>query len=450
MDVVQCLQDGVDEDLNLEYKDKRADSSSIVKELVAFCNANGGTLVLGVREDDGNIEEIQDVDFAEREEAINQCISNRVRPPIQFAWEKHIIDGNTVVSLSVDDTEHLHSFSENNQPIHPRRQGSTKHYMDSQEIRHYLEGAISTPEEEEQEYSPVEKTTEESATVVDQPEIFFTPIPDGYINRVCTFSPVFWPQNPYSATIPLGGPTNDELIDIFSSLNSTFEFDQNRSWFTIHQSTGAWFGRGVQNYLSALVNEEYRFDQVPEEYELEVYKNSVGVFVAEIGAPYPESNMIVHVEPWHESDHCRRMNIEIIFEGLPLDTRPLDEFLNEIDAGMTNAKQVSISNQRFPQVDQLPVKEVGLISSPWEDEFVSDAICANPFFENQEVLSDYLNLNQVGGMAEYLSIPGHLRDHHPVDESNEYDATGFTVTPFDEIGERIPVTLHNIDFQINW
>jgi predicted HTH transcriptional regulator len=48
MDVVRCIDDELDESLTLEYKDEQADNKDIVKELVAFCNARGRTLILGL------------------------------------------------------------------------------------------------------------------------------------------------------------------------------------------------------------------------------------------------------------------------------------------------------------------------------------------------------------------------------------------------------------------
>lgn len=451
MDVVRCIENELDESLNLEYKDKRAGNHDIVKELVAFSNASGGTLILGVREDAGKIEQIQDVtDFSQREETVNQIISSNVQPPIQVDCGEHEVGGKTVVSFSVDETEQVHSFSEGSQPVYPRRQGSTIDYMGAQEVRNRMQGDLSPPSQHEEEHSPLDNPLDEEIQMVDIPDIHFSPIPEGYINRVCTFSSVHWPQNPYSANILLGEPTNEELIEIFTALVSFFQFRTDTSWFTIHQQTGAWFGRGIHDYLSALLQEDYRMAKVPEEYDLTTYKNAIGVFVGEIESPYPESCMLVHVEPWHGRGHCRRMTIEIIFNGVPLDTRPIENFLGELEAGMTNAEKKSISKDIFPHPDKLPVETLDLIGSPWKDDFVSDAVCQNPLFGNEDAISAYMDLFDSGGIAEYQYIPGHIRDHHPRAEPKEYDSTGFVVTEFDEIGERIPVSLHNVDFKINW
>jgi hypothetical protein len=322
--------------------------------------------------------------------------------------------------------------------------------MDAQEVRNRMEGNLSSPREKEKEYSPVLKSAIEGIKIVDKPDIYFTPIPEGYINRVCTFASVHWPQNPYSATVLLGSPTNQELVEIFTALSSYFDFRSDTSWFTIHQQTGAWFGRGINDYLSALLQEDYRMQKAPGEYDFTTYKNAIGVFVGEIASPYPESSILVHVEPWHRSEHCRRMTIEFVFNGLPLDTRPVQGFLNEVEAGMTNAEQKTISKEFLPYSDQLPVETVNLIESPWKDNFISDAVCKNPFFGNEDVLSTYLDLANTGGLAEYQYILGHIHDHRPRGSPEGYKSIRYAVTEFDEIGERIPVTLHNVEFGINW
>jgi predicted HTH transcriptional regulator len=72
------------EGLHLEFKRKASDPEKIVRELVAFANTEGGTLLVGVA-DDGSIPGIK---YPEEESfVIRQAILKQVRPMLRFSEE---------------------------------------------------------------------------------------------------------------------------------------------------------------------------------------------------------------------------------------------------------------------------------------------------------------------------------------------------------------------------
>jgi hypothetical protein len=139
MNFEEILERELDESDKIEYKDKRADNTSIVKDLVALANDDGGKLLYGVRESSGAIEEIQNIDnYSQFEESISQTISSQVDPvlPIEVRKVKH--NESIVVGMSVDHQGLLHTFDTgNNKPCVPIRVGSTTDYLGGATLREF-------------------------------------------------------------------------------------------------------------------------------------------------------------------------------------------------------------------------------------------------------------------------------------------------------------------------
>ena len=68
----------------VEFKNKVNHPEKIVREVVAFANAKGGTLLIGV-DDDKNIIGVKDP--IEETEILNKCLDELVRPEIKFSME---------------------------------------------------------------------------------------------------------------------------------------------------------------------------------------------------------------------------------------------------------------------------------------------------------------------------------------------------------------------------
>ncbi|MDW8331104.1 MAG: ATP-binding protein [Cyclobacteriaceae bacterium] len=72
------------EGLNLEFKRRASDPEKIVRELVAFANTGGGTLLVGVA-DDGSIPGVK---YPEEEAfVIRRAVENLIRPSLRFTEE---------------------------------------------------------------------------------------------------------------------------------------------------------------------------------------------------------------------------------------------------------------------------------------------------------------------------------------------------------------------------
>lgn len=146
MNFVDILDRSLNESEGLEYKDKRADNTSIVKDLVAMANSNGGALLYGVRQSNGEIEGIQDItDFSQFEESLNQTISSRVDPILPVKPRTVEYDGFTVVGIEVEHRNLLHTLDfGNDKPCIPIRVDSTTDYLGGAALREFYRSRIES------------------------------------------------------------------------------------------------------------------------------------------------------------------------------------------------------------------------------------------------------------------------------------------------------------------
>jgi UrcA family protein len=138
MDFSDILASFPPESDTLEYKRKRADKAAVVTELVAFANTDGGTLVYGVKEENGTITGFDDFhDFQAYEEEISNLLGARVRPRITCEIVELDHEGHTLMGFSVEGSTVLHTFRDG-KPYIPSRMGSTTDYLEGDAIvQHY-------------------------------------------------------------------------------------------------------------------------------------------------------------------------------------------------------------------------------------------------------------------------------------------------------------------------
>ena len=128
------------ESRDFELKDKRIDRATVVKELVALGNTEGGTVVIGASEQGDNIK-IQTIDDPkEWEESVNQCLVARADPPFDVEFSVEQIGDGKVVTFSVNGFSVLRTFDPDNQKhCVPRRAGTTTTYLRGSEIARFYQ-----------------------------------------------------------------------------------------------------------------------------------------------------------------------------------------------------------------------------------------------------------------------------------------------------------------------
>lgn len=116
------------EDSTLEFKTEAVHADSLAGELVAFANAYGGTVLIGV-EDDGRVVGVTQPDLGDW--VINVC-RNNVAPPLNPRLRWHLIAGKRVLGIEVNQGIEPYRTSRG---IYYLRAGATKQIAATAELR---------------------------------------------------------------------------------------------------------------------------------------------------------------------------------------------------------------------------------------------------------------------------------------------------------------------------
>lgn len=129
MDIAAVIDSGQPESATLEYTSEAADNNSILKEIVALANSEGGTIIVGIREQGGTIADVEDVsDPSGLEAALQNQLASNVEPRLDVEFIQHEYEGNQLIEISVPSAESLHS-AHLSKPVFPVRRGSTTTYL---------------------------------------------------------------------------------------------------------------------------------------------------------------------------------------------------------------------------------------------------------------------------------------------------------------------------------
>lgn len=451
MDISERIERGDPEDSRLEYKSKEVDNQKIALELAAMANSQGGSLILGVRENnDGEPELIQNVSNPhERVEAVTNVIYDRVEPNLDFNSDMPRVDGNTLVAFTVDQASTLHSFlhSRIDEPVFPVRRNTRVGYLHGHEVAQHYEASVEGDESDE-EY--LRFPDGESSN-------YFLRAPDGHISDVCIFSTVYYPGNPVRIDVRAGRLHDVEVEHIFAVLEDLFSLSNGESSFTINQSNAAWIGRGFYNFVYNLRDQEERYSEAEQEqdYDLDLYGNEQAVFISNLDMVYPGSTIIVYAGPFVQHDGYRNIAVNFLIDGHPADVRPLIEFSERIGLPLSQAHDVVISTDGIREPSQIPVKVIDKsvrADVPQSEDYrtVDGVICVNPFVNHLEFLEQELELDGLSPVTKYDRLFAYLRDWDYVDEDNEYEAKRFLVTDWNEFTSGIYANVKEIRFDVNW
>lgn len=451
MDIRERIDRGDPEDSRLEYKDKAEDNPDIALELAAMANSQGGSLILGVRDnDDGEPEVIQDVPNPhERVEAVTNVIYDRVEPNLEFDVDIPQVDENTIVGFTVDQSVSLHSYlhPKIDEHVFPVRRNTRIGYLHGHEVAEHYENQIDSGDSDE-EY--LRLPDGESSN-------HFIRAPDGHISDVCIFSNRYYPGNPVRIHVRAGQIHDIEAEHIFAVLEDLFKLSSGESSFTINQSNAAWIGKGFYNFVYNLREQEERYNEAEQEfdYDVDLYGNEQAVFISNLNYVYPESTIIIYAGPFVEHDGYRNISINFLIDGYPADVRPLIEFSERTDLYLSQAHEVSIPTDGIREPVRIPVEVVEKsvrsdIPESEDHRNVDGVVCLNPFFGKLETVERLLDLEDLSPLTKYDQLFAYLHDWDYVDEDNEYEAKRFLVTDWNEFTRGIYANVKEIQFGVNW
>lgn len=462
MNVDRIIDAELQEDDKLEYKHPEENSADFAKELAAFANSGGGTIIVGVAEADGDISDLVSVGSLQQlEERVHQAISTRLDPTLQVNIAEHTYQGaieawhdTTLASLTRAEAARLHTFKRNDDYLVPVRQGSTTRYANGQEIADFYESGVHPGRVDDIETDPHADTTnwvselgdvvaelaansgspEETASAgaddeetvpktpsfeQTDPPYYFTPT--GAYDTI-TFHFMMAPYQPHAFESVSQQVTRTDVADVLAALHQYFDLEIDRGRFTISQRNGAWFGTGAGNFLRALDQRE-RYQTVPTEYDLNRHHSEGTIFIADLNHPQG-GQVVLRARDGVGSDVVEEFSVNFLTEGIPVDTRQLTQFLTEIDFSLHNGQSVDLQTEALHLTsEEIELTPIDRVESRHKEGWVGAIVCANPFHDDPGLLRDQIDAESweyFEPLTTYEQLYFRLSDHHPMTEQRDY------------------------------
>ena len=99
-ELIEILSRG--EDSRHQFKENLTNADALAAEIIAFCNAGGGKIFIGVR-DDGSVRGLPMADIARLNQLISNCASQNVRPAVNPFTDNVLHPNGTVMVVSVPE-----------------------------------------------------------------------------------------------------------------------------------------------------------------------------------------------------------------------------------------------------------------------------------------------------------------------------------------------------------
>lgn len=455
MDIKQLL-DNIDiENVEIEFKHENEDHTDIVKELTAFANSGGGAVIVGVAESENSFV-VTGVENPQKiEEDISQVIDRRVSPRFNPTIKVQEFEEKSVVTLEVSGGNWVHSYGLD-KSYFPARQGSTTIYLDGRDLRYRYQHQLSADPDEgdkddthdngQQDYRSLESTYH---WLDHGPHLI--PKPAGKIASVCTFGELYLPSNPVRISARANRPTTETVEHILACLAETFQLDNSRSHFTINQNRTAWIGSGLSMFFEEIDSQQRRYANAGLDTS-QLYKCEEALYVANTSIPYPESLLLVYVEPWVSENFARHFEIVLLTNGMPVDTEPLTDFGNLAGIQFGTAESVEMNAKSLSHPEEIPFSPIERIrngrSTANNGGETIGFLAKNPFYDKGELASRLFEIEGSTPLAEFQYTFGHFLQLPP-EELPEITPDSFRVVDYSEFAA-IPLNAIHVDFQLTW
>lgn len=460
MDLMEVINSESMENEELEYKSSDDHSDSILRELVALANNGGGRLIVGIKEEDGEIVGIEDVtengDPSGLEESLQNQIRDKVEPPIRLNYELARYDSKTLVDISVSNEEQIHSLEINGKPVFPMRHGSTTGYLGFHDLsRIFQSKGLDLPQNtrEESDGEPVDGRSDYWGDITRERDW------SGGVYRPGVIDPIPEPEPPrYSAPqnrlivesgdrdIVMFGSTGidpvntnqstvrvrdrislAEVSDIQSCLENLEQSLSSSSYlshsYAIKYGPRQLVGRGIENF----VEDAQRIRQICA--RLTPGGDAVGESVRPIGViSFPVREGVGFLEMQWNGDTLRqgRSSLHILLRNIPLDPSPYQNLFVELGGDPQSfERQTRLQLLRINGDSTLD--QTSRVTFEPNHEFEhTDVVANNPFYGSAERINGAFDVEVPRQICEGLSRVNRLPFDvsggvHPKDRSFSFD-----------------------------
>jgi predicted HTH transcriptional regulator len=120
------------EDSTTQFKQDMTDANRLAEELVAFSNAEGGLLLIGVN-DDGSVSGLDDAQISRINQLVSNTANENIKPPIYPLTDIMTIQGKRIIAVSV--RKGISRPYQTSKGVYFTKSGSDKRKMSPEELR---------------------------------------------------------------------------------------------------------------------------------------------------------------------------------------------------------------------------------------------------------------------------------------------------------------------------
>lgn len=462
MDIREAIERGELEHHRLEYKDKRAEPKDMMREVVAMANAEGGFIAYGVNEGDDRVLNVQSVsDLQDLEETLRDINYTSVEPSVEFEVRHEEIDSSDIGVLEVQRQHRVSSYEFNSdKPLYFYRRGSTARTLRGHEIENIMINNESWSSEVsgqiENQETGAEQDTSLQLDLDEAPKrpTQFIPRQEGHISGVCTFADVYLPSNPVRIRMSRTIEDLDQALSSIAHLQDEFEISHTNGYFTLNQSDAAWVGDGFINFVRSVKQRSKRYSEVPPNHDFDPYKTEQCLFISNTSYHYPETVLIIYLEPWVHTDKVRHFNIILLTDGHPVDTRPLTRLADRVGLHLGTAQNIEKHKVDLPPSRNLAssleerIEENSLSKNELAGKI--GVTLSNPFTDPDDRLKRVFGLDSGSKVpvSSYEYLLGHFGVLPPDEEDYSPEVTQLSISDFSAMVPRLPLTWHNVDLKL--
>lgn len=439
MDTAEIINANKQEGNRLEYKGPGARPDSILKELVAFANTDGGTLLIGITENDDSLSVegvADDEDPSGLEEWLHNKIRDTVEPDIEIGYTVETHAGETLIRIDVDPHENLHSFEPSNKPVFPYRSGSSTGYVGGYELTQRAEASIRTegysdaiPEDgsdsigdggdsSQTDIDPrspargggafrsttIESTPQPTAPMYSAPSNRIITETGGH--RITTFGGIgLSSYHPPRSTVRVADSIQlgdgRGLEDLIRQIQETLNIDSYRSGaYAIKYGSRQIIGRGMEQFLvDANRIPEICNRLLPGSQTAGESPRPIGMFTM----PLPIGQCIIETQWDGEQLRTGRSSVQILLDDIPFDDAPYQQLFTKLGgAPATYQSQHWIHLLSLSGTFELEHTEV-VSFEPNTPHGHTEIIATNPFYEDPSVVQSAFETQLPKPMIEVLT-----------------------------------------------
>lgn len=229
----------------------------------------------------------------------------------------------------------------------------------------------------------------------------------------------------YKYSTWFSSPNTEDVEKVFSAVDNTRLFDEHDTYYLINQKNASWTGRGFEEFKNQIFNQSGRYEEIPEDYTFDRYKNEIGVCIIPI---VTGGYLVLSIDPWTRRKDVRDFEIRLISDGMHFEKSGIDPFLEESELDFSRGEKLELESDLLSgaAIEGRKVRVEQFIRD--KDGYITEVLCENPFYERDGLVNRlFSHHNSVLGEYKFVLANVELES----EQAGTPEIRNVTVTNYD-------------------